>query len=190
MNLVRAERIQGMMPSDYLKWFAEQAETHTRIVEIGCFRGRTTTAFCDNTPGTVTAVDTWRGSPGLMEYIKLMQDVTGNPDWLFDEFLYTMADFSNLEICRMPSVEAAALFRSQGRTFDFIFVDGLHDYDNVKADILAWLGLLAPDGVMCGHDYQFADVHKAVHEIFPTISGPGNSDMWLVRSGAAIEAVA
>lgn len=186
MNLVRAERVQGMMPSDYLKWFGEQAETHNSIVEIGCFRGRTTTAFCDNCKGTVTAVDTWQGSPGLMEYLELMQKETGDPDWLFHEFLYNMADFKNLEVVRMASLDAAAFLQERGRQFDMIFIDGLHDYDNVKADILAWLPLLGPNGLMCGHDYQYKDVRHAVTEIFPSITGPSDSDMWVVGSSELV----
>jgi O-antigen biosynthesis protein len=188
MNLVRSERLSGMMPADYLKWFAEQAAKHDRIVEVGCFRGRTTTALCDNTCGMVTAVDTWQGAPGLMEYIQFMQKITGNPDWLFDEFMHNMADFNNLEICRMPSTEAAAFFRSRGRNFDMIFIDGLHDYENIRADILAWAPLLSVGGLMCGHDYQFPDVNRAVNELFPSIAGPGNSDMWLIQTGVPVEA--
>jgi len=48
--------------------------------------------------------------------------------------------------------------------YDVIYVDGAHDYKNVKQDILLWKDLCK---VLCGHDYwkgRFDGVIKAVHE--------------------------
>ena len=188
MSIIRAERIQGMMPADYLQWLAEQARFHKRIVEIGSYRGRSTTALCEHCPGTVTAVDTWRGSPGVMNEMQYMQGITGDPDWLFNEFLYNMAGFENLKIIRKPSLEAAMLFAREKRQFDFIFIDGLHDYENVRADISTWFHLLDMDGgTICGHDYQFPAVKKAVREIFPLIND-GVGDMWVINTSVEVPA--
>lgn len=56
-----------------------------------------------------------------------------------------------VETMKMYSVEAAALF--EDRSVDFVFIDGAHDYDNVRADICAWLPKVKPGGVLSGHDY-------------------------------------
>jgi hypothetical protein len=47
-----------------------------------------------------------------------------------------------------------------------VFIDAAHDYDNVKADILAWYPKCK--GVIAGHDYflTYPGVMNAVDELF------------------------
>ena len=65
------------------------------------------------------------------------------------------------------STEVARQFSDE--SLDFVFVDAAHDYDNVKADIIAWLPKVKPGGIMAGHDYEVDyknGVVKAVDEAF------------------------
>ena len=43
----------------------------------------------------------------------------------------------------------------------------MHDYDNVKADILAWLPKIKDNGIICGHDFyeDFPGCIEAVREV-------------------------
>lgn len=55
-----------------------------------------------------------------------------------------------------------------GGEFDFIFIDGAHDLESVRADIAAVLPMLAPGGLLAFHDYQSSndpDVAVAVNEL-------------------------
>lgn len=157
MSIDRARGIQGWMEPNELTWLAEQAKTHYRIAEIGSWLGRSTAALSDHTPGTVVAVDTWAGSDEPAHHALLAGK---DPDWLYREFLRNVG--SNVEAVRMNSLEAAAVLAE--RRFDMIFIDGAHDVASVKADIEAWLPLLEPGGLLCGHDY-FTTVKEAVDSV-------------------------
>ena len=54
-------------------------------------------------------------------------------------------------------------------SLDLVFIDALHDYDNVRIDIERWLPKVRKGGVICGHDYGLSvcpGVTRAVHDFF------------------------
>lgn len=54
--------------------------------------------------------------------------------------------------------------------FDLIFVDGDHRYESVIQDLSAASALLSPGGILCGDDYNWPSVEKAVLD-FAAING-------------------
>lgn len=50
------------------------------------------------------------------------------------------------------STVVAPTFRDH--TFDWIYIDGAHDYGNVLADLLAFRDKVKPDGYILGHDFS------------------------------------
>eukprot|EP01031_Cornospumella_fuschlensis_P040626 gene40626-49532_t len=57
---------------------------------------------------------------------------------------FVIQDFSTSDKC---------MERMRKEKFDFIYLDGAHDYENVKKELpLAW-PLIKPGGVLAGHDY-------------------------------------
>lgn len=166
MKLEIAEKIFGWMNPAELTWLARQAEKHHTIAEIGSYVGRSTRALADNTKGQVYAIDTWEGS------IEHEIDLVGKPEgYLYDNFLSNVGDLvekKRILPLRMKSLEAARLFMQDGIRFDMIFIDAGHLYDDVRADIEAWLPLLAPGGIICGHDYsRYSGLDQAVRECVP-----------------------
>lgn len=70
-------------------------------------------------------------------------------------------------IHRMYSHEAAEIYDDE--YFDFIFIDGDHSFEGVKADIKLWLPKIKPGGFISGHDYdhpKLPGVKQAVDEAF------------------------
>jgi hypothetical protein len=57
----------------------------------------------------------------------------------------------------------------QDTKYDLIYIDGAHDYHNVKKDIINFLPKVKKGGYLTGHDYNSADygVIQAVNELFP-----------------------
>ena len=162
IDIIKADRIHGMMPASYLYFLAKEASKCRSVVEVGSWRGRTTRAICDNCPGEVFAVDTWRGSEELVYEMTFMQDLTGDSDWLFHEFCENLKDCQNLRLVRSNSLEAAEKFSAIGKQFDMVFLDAAHDYESTKADILAWYPLVSPGGYLFGDDYSFEPTRQAV----------------------------
>ena len=79
------------------------------------------------------------------------------------------------------SVNAATQFPDG--YLDFVFIDALHTYEAVKADMKAWWRVVRTDGFFCGHDYRWPGVGDAVNE-FAAEKGlkgfhtPPTSDIW------------
>lgn len=61
---------------------------------------------------------------------------------------------SRVEFIILKTTSENALTYLKGRLFDFIYLDGRHDYMSVKSDIEWYYPLLKPGGIFAGHDYQ------------------------------------
>ena len=163
VNISRALRTEGWMERDELSYLASEARKRQTIIEVGSWLGRSTCALAANTSGTVHAVDTWNGS---VEHKDILRDK--EEGWAYKEFLRNTKGLP-IVATREQSLEAAKRYRAEGIKADMVFIDASHDYESVKADILAWMPLLAPGGIMCGHDFSnvWPEVKRAVTELVP-----------------------
>jgi predicted O-methyltransferase YrrM len=68
----------------------------------------------------------------------------------------------------IDSMSAALDCHKLNLRFDSIFIDACHEYAECKSDIQAWMPLLNPGGIICGHDYWAAHigVMNAVNDVF------------------------
>lgn len=73
----------------------------------------------------------------------------------------------------------------QGEKYDFVFLDGSHEYEDVKWECENYSEIIKPGGILSGHDYDiFEGVNKAVDEFSTAISKqvnvlPGN--IWYIN---------
>jgi predicted O-methyltransferase YrrM len=173
MNIENALKVQGWMDEHDLRWLAEEASKHSRIVEVGCWRGRSTTCLADNTPGVVYAIDHWRGSE---------EHQPVDAERLYEMFREQMASYitaGKVVTFRADSTLAAANFAANCETFDMIFVDASHDYESFCADVRAWRPLVRPGGLFCGHDAGHPPIVRALAELLP--ESHNENSMWVVR---------
>lgn len=155
-------------------------ENGAHFVEVGSFMGKSTSFMAVEIINSgkkikFDAIDTWIGSDEDAHHsMEIIKDGR-----LYEVFLENMKDL--LDYCtpiRTTSVEGAKLYKD--KSLDFVLIDAAHDYDNVKADILAWLPKVKEGGVLAGDDWGFEGVNKAVEELLEnryTIDGR----TWIVR---------
>jgi len=148
-----------------------------KVAEIGVLRGKATRNIfrspAINVIKDYVAIDPWRewksqnaSSPGLRKYTQKYWDND------YKAVLKYMQWFPQLRVMKLPSLEAAPLFKDG--YFDLVFIDGDHSYDAVIADIKAWIPKVRNGGILCGHDYEpvskekksWQDVIHAVDDFF------------------------
>jgi hypothetical protein len=147
--------IQGWMGDKELEWLYEQSKTKQSIVEIGSWCGRSTYALCLGCPGTVYAIDHFKGSKEHQHMI----DKGVDP---YKEFMKNVGHFKNLKVFKMTSLEASTLPEIP-ENIEMAFIDGSHEYVDVMTDLQIWSPRTK---FLCGHDLGEAGVPSALKEFF------------------------
>lgn len=172
-----AKAIQGWMSDEELRWLAHEASKAKTIVEFGCHRGRSTRALADNTSGTIYAVDPWVSENIIIINGKLF------PTDVYDIFAENLADHierGRVIPCKYLSDEFSRVWDAA----DLVFIDGNHEYSQVKKDIKRAQHIARKGGIVAGHDYteqaNCPGVKQAVDEAFPKIQ-QSDSIWWVIN---------
>lgn len=138
---------------------------YPRVCEVGSWAGRSAIIMAQ-AGAKVHCVDTWEGSENDAG-CKAYDGSRGKP---FEVFLRNTADLPiTATIGKSPGI--ASQFKDD--EFDIVYIDAEHDYDSVRADILAW----KPKAkyILAGHDYHvFPGVKQAVEELCKSHVVEGN----------------
>ena len=173
IDISHALTVEGWMSPAELEYLAALAEKSSCILEVGSWRGRSTSVLAHHTPGIVVAVDTWRGS------VEHQLELQGRPaSGVFYAFRENTSRYDNIWPLLANSITGARIISHSPLRFDLIFIDASHDYESVKADIEAWLPLLAPGGILCGHDAYRWGVKAAVKQLVPSHRIVPNTSIW------------
>lgn len=121
------------------------------FVEIGSWKGKSTSFMAVEIINSgkkidFYCVDTFEGSVEHKD----------NPElpFLYDIFKDNMKPVEGYYTdMRMTSMEAVKKF--QDESIDFVFIDGSHEYEDIKNDIVSWLPKVKKGGILAGHDYYF-----------------------------------
>jgi predicted O-methyltransferase YrrM len=125
----------------------------TRIVEIGAYRGVTTSYFALHAGRPIVAVDPFIGYGGSAEDLAVFKANT--------------AGLPQLTHSRVTSGRARAAW-SYGRSVSLLFIDAVHDYANTRFDITAWGPLVVSGGIIAMHDVDqlcFAGTRRAAAQL-------------------------
>lgn len=157
--------VEGWLRPEEAQWLYERAMKSKRILEIGCFQGRSTIsmlAACPQGPHSMVVIDTFdaRGTSRMGEF-------AGDQHVLFGKLVWNIRS-KGLPLPLIICGEScqARLFSPQ---FDFIFIDGAHDDEAVRDDLETARRVAVPGCIVAVHDYgdkDREDLTQAVKDFF------------------------
>lgn len=148
-------------------------------VEIGCASGHTSEHLMRALPNLQ-----WTGVDPYIDYVDWNSNILVNLQSQYEEVdrKIMKAYPDRTAFLRMTSDEAVKLFPDN--SLDFVFIDGLHTYEQVKLDCQNFYPKMKKGALFSGHDYTIIDgVHRAVNEFKDSIDpgiviGVTNYDVW------------
>ena len=150
--------------------------------EIGVLYGAFSKQLCEKNPNLkLYCVDPWHAH----HYYGFMTEEKA-------EGLYQQAKKNleglNVEFVRKKSTEAVLDFKDA--SLDFVYIDALHDFDNIMLDLIHWTPKVKPGGIVSGHDYMVVfrcgvipavDLYTRMHNIslYYVTNEPKASFFWV-----------
>jgi hypothetical protein len=147
-------------------------------IEVGTADGTTTAYLLKTIPDlTLYGIDPytdyidWNGG----------KIISAENERVYNERTFTFKD--RLTHLRITSDEAVGHFDNE--SMDFVFIDGLHEYQQVKTDIENYWKKVKKGGVLIGHDFAMIEaVNKAVNEFSDKVGleiQNAQQDLWYIR---------
>jgi predicted O-methyltransferase YrrM len=145
------------------------------MIEIGSYAGESTQIFA-NRFKEVVSID-----PYLNDYD--VNDVTCqymDLNEVYEKFKIVIDSNNNIKHIKATSNDAIINFKE--KTFDFVYIDGLHTYEQMSMDIKNYLPLIKSTGFIGGHDYHevYRGVINAINENF-TIDKLFSDTSWIFK---------
>lgn len=144
------------------------------IIEIGTWLGASALFMAENTDAHILCIDTWLGAAEMWDNkadpdrYGALRIEHGTPT-IYEDFLSNILRAGKQEQItpwRVPSNIALRLLNQWGYKPDLVYIDGSHEYADVKQDVSLSAQLFPR--IICGDDYHsWLGVKKAVNEWFP-----------------------
>ena len=161
--LEKIDGVEGWLTPGEAKLLAKAVtmmpqDNGAQVVEVGSYCGRSTIVLATalmqiQSSAMVVAVDPHEGE---------VSGETAKPSFSrFKKNVSAAGCMSSVLPCRMASYET-----NIGQPISLLFIDALHDYDNVSRDFYHFENCLVPEAVVAFHDYgSFPDVTMFVDQM-------------------------
>jgi len=126
--------------------------------EVGSYSGTTTELF-SYFAKNVYAIDTWETSLEIQDGFRIQK-----AERLFDEMLDRSPNVVKVK-CE-TILKGSELVEEEA--FDFLYMDGTHDYESVKTRLQAYISKVKPGGYIALHDCHLEQVRRAFEEVVGT----------------------
>ena len=138
--------------------------SNIRCVEVGVGRGDNAIAMLSSIPhAKFYLVDSYDVNNSTFQFGRIFT-LEERSEFINDlkKNLEPFKDRAKLLI--LDSAEAAKRFPDD--YFDFVYIDGQHEYISVLNDLKSWFPKIKRGGLISGHDYGCAGVNRALEEYF------------------------
>ena len=150
-----------------------------RILEVGCFLGRSTASMgsaCLGTNRQIVCIDTFEGNDN--DFVKGNNEVAWEGDDFFSAFDANIRG-AGVRKHVLPLRGLSTYFaKSWCEPLDMLFIDAGHQFDDVLLDFETYAPFVKPGGIVAMHDITpgWPDCYKVWHEhAAPTLTDHGNS---------------
>lgn len=130
-----------------------------RVLEIGCDIGDTTQFLLDSNPTCIlTGVDPY------VNYVDWNGNNLNEREVVYQRFMNRLANYSN-RFSLLRDYSDNVVDKVEDDSFDVVFIDGLHTYEQLTKDCANFYSKLKTGGIFAGHDYNaIIGVRKAADE--------------------------
>jgi predicted O-methyltransferase YrrM len=129
------------------------------MIEIGSYAGESTEIFSKYF-NNVIAIDPFNNNYDENDITCKYMELTK----VYETFIKIVKKHHNINHIRKTSDEA--IYELKNTQVDFVYIDGLHTYEQIKKDITNYLPLINKGGFIGGHDYHqtWQGVKDGIHE--------------------------
>jgi predicted O-methyltransferase YrrM len=157
-----------------------------KAMEIGTWKGDNAKSILKELNiNNLILVDPYKWYDGFERKHGRIYD-TINMDKLYLKVKRIFEDYENVRVIRDKSSE---LNRNEiGDKFDFIYIDGNHEYKFVKEDIIKFYDFVRKGGILAGHDFTYSTSNGAIIDAVTEFLKDKNnklyvmgSDWWIIK---------
>jgi len=148
----------GPNPALALRMVCNMLPDNPLICEIGSWVGTSSCIMAGEVgkrEGQIYCVDKFDAQGETNPYLWNAMKVAADGDTVLDRFLFNRNALGYQNIIHplaMTSEKAARVMADH--IFDFVFIDGDHQYSYASRDIDMWLPKVKPGGIIGGHDFE------------------------------------
>jgi len=144
------------------------------MIEIGCYAGESTLIFSNYFKNVITI------DPLEPNYHSGDSASKSDFNEVYRKFLQRTINRNNIKLIKLKSDDAIKYIENK---VDFVYIDGMHTYDQVKKDITNYRKLINENGFIGGHDYVdgWADVKRAVNEVVGSVDMVFSDYSWIKK---------
>lgn len=147
------------------------AELNFKVgAEIGVRQGFFSKVICDANPGLkMHCIDPWA------PYSRTSQ---ARQDRYFGK---AQRILSGHDVTFIKKKSMDAIIDFPNRFFDFVYIDGLHDFDSVVMDLIHWVPKVKRGGIVSGHDFKF-NFNDGIIQAVEAYTRSHNINLWYITT--------